>query len=218
MAVSCFKLNKGLAPSFNVPRFGKANLPFSRRLYLPLNGEMSLAALEVGDILPKLYEFRKQDMLKENTGCSKISADSGTIGEYCAVKEHQDIIEELHEKLTEDNMWKTIIAFQGYTFHTMSGLPFSYSLKKGRSGEFTKELWIDRRKDSKSLAWSSIRMAFKNAVKCSGVVIERPKALGDIRGVSYIYPLFWYFGIIKVPNKLVKKLNTGINKVINNSD
>ncbi len=33
------KFNKGLAPSFNVARVGKANLPFSGRLYLPLNGE-----------------------------------------------------------------------------------------------------------------------------------------------------------------------------------
>ena len=32
--------NKGLAPSNGVARVGKANLPFSRRLYLPLNGEM----------------------------------------------------------------------------------------------------------------------------------------------------------------------------------
>ena len=32
--------NKGLAPSFNMTMALKANLPFSRRLYLPLNGEM----------------------------------------------------------------------------------------------------------------------------------------------------------------------------------
>ncbi len=151
-------------------------------------------------------------MLKKNTDCSKIFLESGTIKEYSAAEERRDILEELQKNLTEDNLWKTIVSFQGYTFYTMSGLPFSYSLRKGRCGEFTKELWIDRRKNSKSLAWSSIIRAFKNAVNCSGTVFERPKALGDIRGVSYIYPLFWYFGIIKVPDEIEKKLNTGILK------
>ena len=48
--------NEGLAPSFKVARVGEANLPFSRGLYSLLNGKMS-PALEVGDILPKLYSF-----------------------------------------------------------------------------------------------------------------------------------------------------------------
>ena len=27
---------------------------------------------------------------------------------------------------------------------------------------------------------------------------DRPKALGDIRGVSYVYPLLWRFGVLRV--------------------
>lgn len=33
-----------------------------------------------------------------------------------------------------------------------------------------------------------------------GAAIDRPKALGDIRGVSYIYGIFYRFGLIDVPD------------------
>ena len=36
--------------------------------------------------------------------------------------------------------------------------------------------------------------------------IKRPKALGDVRGVSYIYPMFYTFGIIKVPEKFEEEM------------
>lgn len=55
---------------------------------------------------------------------------------------------------TEDNFWGVVLAYAGVKFKTYSGLPFSYEIKKGRNGEYTKELWIDRREKSKSLAWS----------------------------------------------------------------
>ena len=88
-------------------------------------------------------------------------------------------------------------------FETISGLPFTYQLKRGRNGELTKELWIDRRKNSKSLAWSSVLKAFE---KTEGKpVVSRPKALGDIRGVSYLYGIFYKFGLIDVPDDLLKK-------------
>ena len=37
-------------------------------------------------------------------------------------------------------------------------------------------------------------------------VVDRPKALGDIRGVSYIYGLFYRFGLIDVPDKVKEKM------------
>ena len=98
-----------------------------------------------------------------------------------------------------------MVAFWGYKFKTMSGLLFTYKLKKGRGDEFTKELWIDRREDSKSLAWSSVMLAYHNIGKI-GEVVDRPKALGDIRGVSYIYGLFYRFGLIDVPDKVKEKM------------
>ena len=115
-------------------------------------------------------------------------------------------MEKLAVEPAEENLWNCIVMFQGYTFHTVSGLPFTYRLKAGRDGEFTKELFIDRRENSKSLSWSSVRIAFKRAVEKQGTVLDRPKAIGDIRGISYIYSLFWRFGMITVPEEARKKL------------
>lgn len=111
----------------------------------------------------------------------------------------------LGEDCSEDNLWQAIIAFQGYPFRTATGLPFQYSLKVGKRGGWNKELVIDRRANSKTLAWSSIRLAFMNAKSITGEV-SRPKALGDIRGVSYIYPMLWRFGVIEVPEKVREKM------------
>ena len=36
--------------------------------------------------------------------------------------------------------------------------------------------------------------------------VKKPKALGDIRGVSYIYPVLWRFGLIRVPEAIEKKM------------
>ena len=104
----------------------------------------------------------------------------------------------------EENLWNCIIAFRGYTFHTVKGLPFSYEIKLGRNGSLTRELWIDRREGSKSLAWSSVMLAYKS-IRELGAVVERPKALGDIRGVSYIYGMFCRFGLVAAPTVADKK-------------
>lgn len=106
----------------------------------------------------------------------------------------------------EENLWKCVVAFRGYKFKTMSGLLFTYKLQKGRGDEFTKELWIDRREDSKSLAWSSVMLAYHNIGKI-GEVVVRPKVLGDIRGVSYIYGMFYRFGLIDVPGKVKEQMS-----------
>ena len=105
-----------------------------------------------------------------------------------------------------------MIEFQGYKFRTYSGLVFSYSLKKGRGDTYTKELFIDRRENSKSLAWSSVLRAFHN-IPSIGCVIDRPKALGDIRGVTYIYAMFYRFGLIDAPEKAKEKMEPMRNQI-----
>lgn len=75
----------------------------------------------------------------------------------------------------------------------------------GRDGAYTKELWIDRRKNSKSLAWSSVLLAFGN-IETVGELVVRPKALGDIRGVSYVYGIFYRFGLIDVPEAAKERM------------
>lgn len=110
---------------------------------------------------------------------------------------------------TEENFWGVVLAYTGVKFKTYSGLPFSYQIKKGRNGEYTKELWIDRREKSKSLAWSSVLLALGNIKE---EVVERPKALGDIRGVTYIYGMFYRFGLINVPDEVKEKMGHPKNR------
>lgn len=105
----------------------------------------------------------------------------------------------------EEHLWDCIVAFQQYPFRTVTGLPFSYTLKIGRNGEYARELFIDRRENSKSLARSSVRMAFEKAMEMEGVVVTRPKELADVRGVSYSFSLLWRFGLITVPENVEKR-------------
>ena len=51
--------------------------------------------------------------------------------------------------------------------------------------------------------WSSVLLALKNI---KGEVVDRPKALGDIRGVTYIYGMFYRFGLIDVPDEVKEKM------------
>ena len=121
-------------------------------------------------------------------------------------RDRQQAVVELADDMSEDKLWETIVAFQNYPFHTATGLPFVYELKKGRSGKYNKELIVSRRTESKTVVWSSVMLAFQKAVELQGEIIDRPKALGDIRGVSYIYPMLYRFGIIEVPEKIARKM------------
>lgn len=111
------------------------------------------------------------------------------------------VLNNLLETMSEDDLWNAIVAFQNEPLFTVSGLPFKYEIKVGKDGKYNKELIINRRTESKTIVWSSILLAFNNALKLKGIVVERPKALGDIRGISYIYPLLYLFGVIEVPEK-----------------
>ena len=90
-------------------------------------------------------------------------------------------VRKLRTEPTEEHLWEVVLLYAGVRFKTYSGLPFTYEIRKGRNGQYTKELWIDRRENSKSLAWSSVLLALGH-IKKVGEVVERPKALGDIRG------------------------------------
>ena len=114
-------------------------------------------------------------------------------------------IRKLRSEPTEEHLWETVLLYSGVRFTTYSGLPFTYEIRKGRNGQYTKELWIDRRENSKSLAWSSVLLALRNMKKV-GEVVDRPKALGDIRGVTYIYGMFYRFGLIDVSDKVKEKM------------
>lgn len=104
-----------------------------------------------------------------------------------------------------DDLWTLLIENQNIVFHTATGLPFTYTIKLGRNGTLTKELWVDRRGKSKSLTISTINKAYEKAAVME--YVERPKALGDLIGVSYIYGIFYSLGIIDVPEKFKKNMS-----------
>ena len=157
--------------------------------------ELKLSIASVTSYLP----YKKGVYFPSTTSTEKISAGAERQRRYRAMKK-------LRAAPTEEQLWEVVLMYQKVRFKTYSGLPFSYEVRKGRSGEYTKELWIDRRENSKSLAWSSVLLALSN-VKEAGAVVDRPKALGDIRGVTYIYGMFYRFGVIDVPDDAKCKLN-----------
>ena len=114
-------------------------------------------------------------------------------------------VRKLRTEPTEEHLWEVVLLYAGVSFKTYSGLPFTYEIRKGRNGQYTKELWIDRREKSKSLAWSSVLLALGN-IKKGGEVVERPKALGDIRGITYIYGIFYEFALLEMPEKAKEKI------------
>lgn len=157
--------------------------------------ELKLSKASVTSYLP----YEKGVYFPSTTSTEKISVGAERQRRYRATKK-------LRAAPTEEHLWEVVLAYQKVRFKTYSGLPFSYEIRKGGSGEYTKELWIDRREGSKSLAWSSVLLAYHNIGKI-GEVVGRPKALGDIRGVSYIYGMFYRFGLIDVPDKVKEKMN-----------
>ena len=166
--------------------------------------ELNLSKASVTSYLPYekgVYFPAKTDNKNLSVGAERIRR----------MRKREKILEELRAEQSEDALWAAVIAFQGYKFRTYSGLVFSYSLKKGRGDTYTKELFIDRRENSKSLAWSSVLLAFHN-IPSIGSVVDRPKALGDIRGVTYIYAMFYRFGLINVPEKAKEKMEPVRNK------
>lgn len=106
-------------------------------------------------------------------------------------RKREQALQRLRKERTEEALWDCVTAYQDFEFHTYSGLPYSYHMKYGRSGTYTKELWINRREKSKSLVWSSVRSAYQKVLELQQEserpVVERPKALGDIRVESRIF-------------------------------
>lgn len=164
--------------------------------------ELHLSKASVSSYLP----YEKGVYFPQETDSDNLSVGAERIRK---MRKRNEVLEKFKIERSEEALWETVVEFQGYRFRTYSGLVFSYQLKKGRSGAYTKELFIDRRENSKSLAWSSVALAFSNLLKNEAAekpLIDRPKALGDIRGVTYIYALFYRFGLIDVPEEVKENM------------
>lgn len=152
-------------------------------------------------------------------------------------QERKRTITELHigilteSKDVDGLLWEAVLAFQDYPLRTVSGLPFSYRIKRKKNGEYSGEILVSRKEGSKTLTKSPVLLAFHTVLKrietmppsCgqeSGKDIleapeySGPKAIGQIFGISYIYSLFWLLGLIKVPEKIGDRLS-GTDKAEN---
>ena len=155
---------------------------------------LNLSKASVTSYLP----YQKGVYFPGTASKERISVEAERLRRYRAVRK-------LRSEPTEEHLWEGVLLYSGVRFKTYSGLPFTYEIRKGRNGQYTKELWIDRRENSKSLAWSSVLLALRN-IKRVGEVVDRPKALGDIRGVTYIYGMFYRFGLIDVLDGVKEKI------------
>lgn len=104
-------------------------------------------------------------------------------------------VEELNAHLdlpnAQEKFWEALIEFQDYPFKTSGrgareGLKFSYKIHGG-------EMIVDR--EAKSITKSSIILAFQKASKMG--VVKGPKALGNVFGASYLYPVFLRLGVCR---------------------
>ena len=127
-----------------------------------------------------------------------------------------------------EHVWALLQQHQQETFYTAKGLPFTYTIR-GR------ELFVDRRQKSITISTvekalekigrlqaDGIAITGPKKIGCYGAsylypvllalgnikgkVVDRPKALGDIRGVTYIYGMFYRFGLIDVPDEVKEKI------------
>lgn len=209
---------------FNAHR--KAGLSHTEAIAATMR-ELSLSKASVTSYLP----YEKCVYFPAETDSNNLSVGAERIRR---TRRRKEILEKLRIERSEETLWAAVVEFQGYKFRTYSGLVFSYSLKKGRGkgnadkDTYTKELFIDRRENSKSLAWSSVTLAFRKTQELTALahrelnpdqrmpdvaytvpLVDRPKALGDIRGVTYIYAMFYRFGLIDVPEEVKAKMGQG---------
>ena len=128
--------------------------------------ELNLSKASVTSYLP----YEKGVYFPAETDSNNLSVGAERIRR---MRKRNKVLETLLNEQTEEALWAAVIEFQGYKFRTYSGLVFSYSLKRGRGDTYTKELFIDRRENSKSLAWSSVLLAFRKIAEKP--LVDRPK-------------------------------------------
>ena len=113
----------------------------------------------------------------------------------------------------EGLLWAGVLAYQGKTFYTLSGLEFSYMVKHKKNGDYSGELLISRKETSKTLTRSSVMLAFHKVlaemkfkeINAAAYLLPQeyrgPKSLGQIFGISYIFSMFLEFGLIRTNEK-----------------
>lgn len=163
---------------------------------------------EISEQVISLWENGKNiSEIMQETGLSRSSVHSylpytkmiynadelSLYAERCRLyRKRKQKIEKLHccmdksLELLENHLWETLKLFSGYSFTTVKGLRFHYTVNGN-------EILIDRKK--KSITRSSVNIALKETMKMKGNV-NGPKKL-KVFGASYLYAIFCRFGLIK---------------------
>ena len=95
-----------------------------------------------------------------------------------------------------DELWEHLLSLQGHVFHTLRGMPFTYSIHGG-------VMRIDRKKGP--ITNATVELAYNTAVAANGS-ISGPKALRCF-GASYIYAIFQKIGLMTTPMTKNKEEN-----------
>ena len=132
-------------------------------------------------------------------------------------KLHNGIVGKEEQETLDTLLWDAVLEYQNRSFYTLSGLEFSYTVKRKKNGEYSGELLVSRKETSKTLTRSSVMLAFHKVLDQIQVVEENgeiqiilpeyrgPKAIGQIFGISYIFSLFLEFGLIRVSENARKR-------------
>lgn len=155
--------------------------------------KMGLAVCTVTSLLP--YERTTYNLEEISTAAERIKV----------YRERKSAVEALQGEPSSINLWRTIIAFQGYQFTTSGrgskeGVKFKYTVSRGGpagrqyAGEsvdgWGNEIMIESRE--KSITRSSVDYALNLAATTT---ITGPKSL-KVYGSSYVFAIFRRFGLV----------------------
>ena len=90
---------------------------------------LKLSKASVTSYLP----YEKGVYFPSEAPAEKISVGAERQRRYRAVRK-------LRNEPTEEYLWEVVLLYSGVRFKTYSGLPFIYEIRKGRNGQYTKEL------------------------------------------------------------------------------
>lgn len=167
----------------------------------------------VGDICSKLRMSKStaNSLIPYQKGVYKLSEVSAAAERTTKYRQRKAAVQLLRSEPSSLNLWKALVAFQGYPFTTSGrgsrpGAQFKYEVSApgGVGGKhydgaevegFGNELWIisgTGEKREKSVTRSSVDYALKIALEGD---VTGPKAL-KVYGSSYVYALFKRFGLV----------------------
>ncbi len=97
---------------------------------------------------------------------------------------------------TDEQIWQKIVDRAGQTFRTARGLPFTYSIKRGRDGSLLGEIVVNRKE--KTITRNTVLLAYQRATELMETegCVSGPKKLG-VFGASYLYPVFLALGMCR---------------------